>query len=305
MSPIQRYMSGRRDQGAAKSNLLDASNEGNAMYRIVWLRSALALAAATAMSAPALAQDEDEGASSSASSTEIEIATGADYSVGKYGGTSDIKVWSIPLDLKVRSGRFRAQASLPYVFIDGNGQLVGGVVVSDPQRPTGGGGGGGSTSHSGLGDLTLTAGYTLNSEAGALPSFELSGSVKLPTAKDTIGTGKTDETVSLSAYKTVGQGVMLFATIGYSWLGSPATYPLKDGIMASGGLNYRPSDTQNWGVSVAYREPVATGYKGQAVVSPYMTYRVSRRFGLTLYGVAGLNDSSPRYGGGLRLSIFQ
>ena len=46
------------------------------------------------------------------------------------------------------------------------------------------------------------------------------------------------------------------------------------------------------------------GLEGQAVISPYMTYRVSRRIGLTLYGMAGLNDASPRAGGGLRISLF-
>jgi hypothetical protein len=36
-----------------------------------------------------------------------------------------------------------------------------------------------------------------------------------------------------------------------------------------------------------------------------MTYRVSKLLGLTLYGVAGLNDASPRLGGGVRLSVFR
>ncbi len=98
---------------------------------------------------------------------------------------------------------------------------------------------------------------------------------------------------------------MLFGSIGYSWLGSPAAYQLKDGLTASGGLNFRPAENQNYGVSVAYREPVAAGLAGQAVVSPYMTYRVSKGWGLTLYGMAGLNDASPRIGAGLRLSIFK
>jgi hypothetical protein len=75
-------------------------------------------------------------------------------------------------------------------------------------------------------------------------------------------------------------------------------------VAASGGLNFRPDDNQNYGVSAAWREPVAVGLEGQTVISPYMTYRVSRRFGLTLYGMAGLNDASPRVGGGLRLSVF-
>ncbi len=228
--------------------------------------------------------------------TEFEIATGADYSVGDYGAPDDTTVWSVPLELKLTTGRFRLQAGLPWVNVKGPGQIVGGVIVSAP--------GGVVTSRSGIGDLNLSAAYALTREEGAMPMIELGGSVKLGTAKTTIGTGEMDYSASASIYKTVAPKIMLFGTVGYSWLGSPAQYQLEDGVSASGGFNFRPADNQNYGVSAAWREPVAVGLDGQAVISPYMTYRVSRRVGLTVYGVAGLNDASPRAGGGLRLSIF-
>lgn len=260
------------------------------MRFLEYLTIPLALTASSA-----LAQEAPTNTDTS-SDIEFELATGADYSVGDYGAVDDTRVWSIPLDLKVRSGRFRAQASLPYVFVKGPGQVVGGVIVPTP--------GGVTTSRSGVGDLNLSAGYMLIKEDGAVPSFELSGAVKLPTAKTTIGTGKADYTLSASVYKSLSSTVMLFGTAGYSWLGSPAAYTLKNGVMASGGLNFRPDENQNYGISMAWREPVATGYTGQAVISPYMTYRINKRFGLTLYGMVGLNDASPRAGGGLRLSLF-
>lgn len=227
----------------------------------------------------------------------FEVATGADYSAGHYGAASDTTVWSIPLDLKAQLGRLRLQASLPYEFINGPGQMVGGVIVATANAPV--------TSRSGLGDLNLSAAYLLTRERGLLPAIELGGGAKVPTAKTTIGTGKADYSVSASLYKSVLPRTMLFGSVGYSWLGSPAAYRLENGITASGGINYRPDDKQNYGVSLAWREPVAVGLKGQAVVSPYMTYRVSRLLGLTLYGMGGLNDASPRIGAGLRLTVFQ
>lgn len=228
----------------------------------------------------------------------FEAATGVDYSIGGYGAVTDTSVVSIPIDLKAQLGRLRLQASLPYVFLKGPGQLVGGVVVSDPNSTT-------SVKRDGIGDLNLSAAYMLNRESGALPAFELGGGVKLPTAKSTIGTGETDYSVTLSAYKSLTSEVMLFGSIGYSWLGSPAAYKLENGVVASGGLNLRPNENQNYGVSVSYREPVAAGLKGQAVVSPYMTLRATKTWGFTLYGMAGFNNASPRWGAGLRLSLFQ
>lgn len=255
--------------------------------------------AATADNAnPVTAQTPAANSSSVATSgNEFSVATGFDYSAGHYGSASDTTVWNIPVDLKAQMGRLRLQATLPYTFIKGPGQVVGGVIVSAP--------GGQVTARSGIGDLNLSAAYLVARESGLLPSIELGGSVKAPTAKATIGTGKTDYSATASFYKSLTPQVLLFGTIGYSWLGSPAAYRLQNGLLASGGLNFRPAENQNYGVSVAYREPIVAGLKGQAVVSPYMTYRLSRRFGITLYGVGGLNDASPRIGGGLRLTVFQ
>lgn len=228
----------------------------------------------------------------------FEIATGVDYSVGKYGALVDTSVTSIPLDLKAQIGRLRLQATLPYQFLKGPGQLVGGVVVTAPGDTS-------TVKRDGLGDLNLSAAFLLNNENGGLPAFEIGGGVKLPTAKATLGTGETDYSVTASAYKSLSSTVMLFGSVGYSWLGSPAAYQLNNGIVASGGLNFRPKESQNYGVSIAYREPVAAGLQGQAVVSPYMTVRASKLLGLTLYGMAGFNDASPRWGAGIRLSLFQ
>ena len=247
-------------------------------------------------SASAIAANND--AAAQADSNSFELSTGFDYSIGKYGAALDTSIKSVPVEAKAQLGRLRLQASLPYVWITGPGQIVGGVVVGS-SSPTA------VAKRQGLGDLSLGGAYRLTNENGALPVIELGGNVKLATADTTIGTGKTDYGVNVALYKSVGSQATLFGSVGYSWLGSPAAYQLKDGITAYGGLNLRPNPAVNLGASVSYREPVATGLKGQAVVSPYMTYRFSQRLGLTAYATAGLNDASPRVGAGVRLTLFQ
>lgn len=247
-------------------------------------------------SAGAIAANTDASAQQDVNS--FELSTGFDYSVGKYGATVDTSVKDVPLEAKAQLGRLRLQASLPYVWIKGPGQIVGGVVVGS-SSPTA------VAERHGVGDLSLAAAYRLTNDHGALPMIELGGNVKLPTANTTIGTGKTDYGVNVALYKSVGPQVTLFGSVGYSWLGSPAAYQLKNGITAYGGLNIRPDPAVNLGASVAYREPVATGLQGQAVVSPYLTYRFSQHLGLTAYGTAGLNNASPRVGAGVRLTLFQ
>ncbi len=280
------------------------------MTTIRLMNAALATVLAGTVSGTALADSVSDQSSVQAPSTDLghsgglfsnstfEIGTGADYSVGDYGAAADTTVWSIPLDLKLQANRLRLQATLPYVSINGPGQIVGGVIIPSATSTS-------TTSRNGIGDLNLSAAYLLTHEKGILPSIEVGGGVKLPTASSAIGTGETDFSANASLYKTIAPGVMLFGSAGYSWLGSPVAYRLENGITASGGVNYRPNGDQNFGVSVAYREPVAIGLQGQAVVSPYMTWRLNRRFGLTLYGMAGLNNASPRVGAGFRLSLFR
>ena len=247
-------------------------------------------------SASAIAANND--AAAQANTNSFELSSGFDYSIGKYGAALDTSIKSVPVEAKAQLGRLRLQASLPYVWITGPGQIVGGVVVGS-SSPTA------VAKRQGIGDLSLSSAYRLTNESGAMPVIELGGNVKLATADTTIGTGKTDYGVNVALYKSIGSQATLFGSVGYSWLGSPAAYQLKDGITAYGGLNLRPDPAVNLGASVSYREPVATGLKGQAVVSPYMTYRFSQRLGLTAYATAGLNEASPRVGAGVRLTLFQ
>jgi len=263
------------------------------MGKLKWLALGISFIASSALAAP----DKDPAnAAQPAADSSFSLASGVDYSVGHYGETIDTTVWSIPIDAKAQFGRLRLEASLPYEFIKGPGQLVGGVIVSAPGSQT--------TARSGIGDLTMTGAYAITRENGVLPTIEIGGSVKAPTAKTSLGTGKADYSISGNIYKTIVPNVMLFGSVGYSWLGSPAAYHLENGIMASGGINFRPTPSQNLGASIAYRDPVVAGLRGQAVVSPYWTYRASKHLGFTLWGMAGLNEDSPRVGGRMRLTVF-
>lgn len=246
-----------------------------------------------AFSDPLLAAVQSEPAAT----VQLEMATGVDYSVGDYDQASDTSVISTPIIAKAYLGRLRLESNLSYVTVKGPGQVVGGTIVTPSPNST-------TTKRSGIGDVNLTAGYRLIDESPTSPSIELSTDIKLGTAKTTIGTGETDYGLSANLSKSIGSTGMVFGNLGYSWLGSPSDYTLKDGVVASLGLNYSPEFKENYGLTVSYREPVAEGLDGQLMVSPYLTYRIAEQWGLALYGSGGLNSSSPRFAAGLRLSFF-
>ncbi len=221
--------------------------------------------------------------------------TGFDYSVGKYGGQSDTRVLSIPLDLTLQADRLRLQATLPYLDVRGPGVFAGGVVV---------GGNNAVTTRTGLGDLNLGAAYLLTRDSTELPAIEIAGTVKVPTAGNNLGTGKFDYTAQANLYHSLTTRLMLFGSVGYQWLSSFRTYKLENGALASAGVNYKLADDTNVGVSASYREEYYPGLGKQFSMTPYALWDFDTHWRLSGYGIVGFTDASPRLGGGMRL-IFR
>jgi opacity protein-like surface antigen len=224
-----------------------------------------------------------------------QIDTGADYSSGRYGSTTDTNVLSIPIEGKVQLDRFRLEASLPYLDVKGPGVLAGGVVV----------GNGPVTTRSGIGDLNLGAAYLLSKDAADSPAIEVEGFVKVPTAGTNLGTGKYDYAVQANIYHSFTPRFMLFGSAGYQWLTSFSTYTLKSGVTATAGANYRASDDVSVGVSGSFRQEYYAGLGDAFTVSPYVLWTFDPHWRISTYGTFGSGKASPKYGFGMRLILFQ
>jgi hypothetical protein len=228
-----------------------------------------------------------------ASTTTWEAFVGADYYVGDYGASSDTTVVSVPLALRVQIDRLRLEATVPYLYVDGPGTFVGGIVV-----PGGTGG-----SRSGLGDVNLGAAYLLNRGGPSGPSFEIAGIVKVPTARSGLGTEKFDYTAQLNVYQPLSTQVVVFASAGYQLLGDYGIYELKEGVVASAGLNFAASQGVSLGFGVNYRQEYYQGLGNYVSFSPYVQWPLGGMWRLTGYGLLGLTEASPRFGAGLRLGL--
>lgn len=251
----------------------------------------LAPVALTALATPALAQDWQDFLQPSA----FQIATGVDYSSGKYGASSDTTVLSIPLDMRAQFDRVRLEATLPYLQVKGPGVFTGGVVI----------GSGTSSTRSGLGDLTLGAAYLLHADSNALPAIEFEGLVKVPTAGSGLGTGKADYTAQANIYHSITPRVMLFGTVGYQWLSNFKTFTLENGVLASAGVNFKPTENWNIGVAASYHQEYYRGLGEQFTVSPYLLWNFAANWRISAYGIVGTTKASPDYGAGMRLIFAQ
>ena len=134
------------------------------------------------------------------------IGIGMDASRGDYGGTLDTDIVSVPVSLQLRKGRWQFDASVPWLRVSGDrnvvpsfgalpglGTLVGGAAPGTERVTT-----------SGPGDLQLSARRAL--DTGGPLGIALSVRAKIATtdAERGLGTGANDYGVTADVYRKVG-----------------------------------------------------------------------------------------------------
>jgi hypothetical protein len=228
--------------------------------------------------------------------TSWDLATGFDYSTGKYGGASNTSIVSIPFGARLQTDRMRFEFTIPYLRVHGPGSFASGVVV---------GGNNAITTQTGIGDATVGAAWILSHDGGFLPGIELYGTVKVPTAPSTLGTGKFDYSIAANLNHNISPRVMLFGSLGYQWLSDYRGINLENGVTGYGGMNYHSSDSTDIGFSANFRETYYSPLENQASLTPYVLWTFARHWRLSGYGLVGFTNSSPSVGGGARLIFFQ
>lgn len=243
-------------------------------------RSAAAFAAIAAATFAMPAQAEDY----------LQLSLGADYSNGDYGTTPDTDILAIPVGFKLKEGDFFVRASLPWLRVEG------------PAVPGDGGaipGAGPTTSRSGIGDLSLAAGYSL--PVGDTTFFDVTGRVKLPTASEEkgLGTGTTDFTAEAELTQVFGQ-TSVSVRGGRRFNGSTAAFPLEDVWQAGAGIYHAYGDL-TLGLDYDWREGALPTAPDRSELTGSIGFKLNEKFRLQGYAYTGLSDGSPDLGGGLQL----
>ena len=204
-------------------------------------------------------------------------STGVDISTGDYGGDPvDTDITYIPFTVSYQQGRWEFKATVPWVEIEGAGTVVGagdgGVVIGNPGVATK------ATTESGLGDIWLTAKYSVEEVPAELFYLDVAAKFKIPTADedDGLGTGEFDYTLQAEVFKPLG-AFTPFATLAYKVKGDPSGVELDNVWFTSVGSDYRVSDVMNIGASLDFQEASSSssddslelfGYLSQKMVLP-------------------------------------
>lgn len=255
---------------------------------MTYYRAALAVgvsALGLLTASPALADDEY-----------IQFNTGVDYSSGDYGDVEDTDYLAIPVGVKYQASDFYLKASISYVHAKGPSGVIPGEGGGNTGTP-----GGAVTSRSGVGDLWLAAGYTL--DIGDSTWFDAVGKVKIPTASEAkfLGTGSTDFTAQGELLHSFGN-VSLSAYGGRRFNGTSDILTLRDVWLGGAGV-YVNADKVTVGLDYDWRQGSTLTSPDISEATASLTYKLSDGLRLQGYGYTGFADGSADLGGGLQLLV--
>lgn len=230
----------------------------------------------------------------------VGVSTGLDYSSGDYGDPIDTRTWYVPLTMRFERGPWSARVTLPFLSISGPGGVVGGadgVEVIGPSSAT-------RTTESGVGDVVLNAGYSIEPWVAAMPWIDLTGKVKFPTASEKrgLGTGEFDYSLQLDLMKGFGR-LTSFGTVGYRFVGDPPDSSLSNTIFTSIGAAWRFNAQWSAGLTYDWRQTASrTGESHE--LGPYLSWKARKNLSVTPYGVIGLSQKAPDYGIGFQTTYW-
>lgn len=159
-----------------------------------------------------------------------------------------------------------------------------------------------SSSRGGLGDVSVTLGYSLPLSESTW--FDLSSRVKLPSASTAkrLGTGKVDVTLGGNLVQDIGD-LSLSAGARYRFLGKPEGSTLRNTWGAGAGLSYRLPGGTIVGADYDWRESARAGRGTSSDATGWINFGLTRRVRLQVFGSTGLNARSADFAGGLSLSV--
>ncbi|MGV8941196.1 MAG: transporter [Lysobacter sp.] len=241
---------------------------------------------------------------------ETRFAIGADYSTGDYGSETTTEILSIPVTAQLDTGNWTLRASVPWLRVSGDPNVVPGVGLVDNLNPTGRGRGGllgGGTANtpqrgeaSGVGDLTLHAGYAV--PTGAAVGVDLGVNAKIATAdKDKgLGTGANDYGLSVDLYRDFSD-TLLFGGVGYTWLGDSEYIETASVASANVGIA-RAVGSGRLGVMLDHRKATSNAFDDRREVTGFYNVGTGTGPRVQLYASHGLTDGSPDWGAGVAVS---
>ena len=225
-----------------------------------------------------------------------QVALTPNYSSGSYGTGTNTSIVYVPLSVQrlFKDGDVALVVPLVSVTGDGSVTLLSGVPN---RRTTAGTSLGPRITQVGLGDLVLRGRYYALDQADWWPTIALTARLKIPTAQRGrgLGTGEFDEGFGVESSRTFFDKWVLFADAGFTFIGKPAGFNLRNQWNYDVGLGYY--FTKALTLSLYYEEyrAVVQGNQNPQDILISLSYDWSPRMSFNASTQVGLSDGAPDY----------
>jgi hypothetical protein len=258
------------------------------------------------------------------------FSTGVDYTSGDYGEAEDTTIYQVPLSAAYHGDGWAIGVTVPYVDLEGTGNIIpsgaggiGGGVGGVGGGVTGGVGLGGIdlgfgigvpgpapapvpppvptlVDEQGLGDVTVSFLWApWRSDSGS--GFTLGLGARLPTGDEekSLGAGETIGSISANYTAAISDAFSLYGGAGYGH----AFDSDQGGVFAGVGAQAELSDRFTLGAGVDWAEATTTGFEDSTTATVFAGFDMTDHATLAAYVSAGLTDTSPDTGAGIRISF--
>jgi hypothetical protein len=222
------------------------------------------------------------------------LASGLDYSTGKYGTASTTNILSIPVVGKYATGPWVFKLTAPYVRISGMGDVVPGTGRI---RTSGSAG----NTQSGPGDTVAAATYNLYEESETTLGVDLTGKIKLATADTGLGSGANDYAAQMDVYQSMDKFTAM-GSLGSKILGSPTGITLNTVFYGSFGGVYQFTNRTSGGVDMSLAQSPSALSARQHEFTAFVSYKIDKHLKAQGYVLKGFSDGSPDKGVGALFS---
>lgn len=229
--------------------------------------------------------------------TTTSLTAGMDYSTGKYGNTTSTDILYIPVTTKISVDDYFFKLTIPYIKVTSTGDAVirgmGIFRIKTVAAKT--------TTQSGLGDITASAGYIFFESDSSM--LDVAGNIKFGTAdaNKNLGTGENDYSAQIDGYYFVNK-TTLFATAGYKVIGAPAGVTVNNINYGSIGASQKTSEKTSAGIALDVAQSITSLSPGTRELSVFVSNKITPDLKIQASVLKGYSDSSPDLGASLMLT---
>lgn len=244
----------------------------------------------------------------------VTLGSGIDYSSGRYGSDTRTTVLAVPLTATWTHGRFSARASVPWLHVAGDPDVVPGVGGVDNRNPLGrgrlpllgappsapGNDGTARGSASGIGDVSTA--LTWSQPLGRSAGIDIGVNAKFATADADkgLGTGANDYGASVDLYRDF-DGTTLFGGAGRTRLGDSRYIDLQHVDSANLGLS-RSAGAGRVGAMLEYRSAASRDRDDRRDATVFYAHPTAGGGRMQVYASHGFTDGGPAWGAGVAFS---